>query len=190
MYSKLSDTNIGKIAPPNVIIRIAGVDDVPALVGVSVQTLWEAFGPPLNLATNVEAYVSSAFTTERLGDELLDPAATFLLAETPEGQLVGYAKLRRHRPPRQLRGQHAVEIQRLYVLNERTGTGLGRLLMDRCCLLARQEGFEAIWLGVWERNARGIRFYEKMGFQRVGWHYFQFGSERQRDYWMSKSIRE
>lgn len=120
--------------------------------------------------------------------ELGDGNNTFWVVVDAEQKLVGYAKLVKKRPPRQLRGQHAIEIQRLYVSEAQIGNGLGRQLMNQCLEQARQEGYQSVWLGVWEHNERAIRFYEKMGFQRCGWHYFQFGPERQRDYWMKKDV--
>ncbi|WP_266368195.1 GNAT family N-acetyltransferase [Tellurirhabdus rosea] len=174
----------------DIIIRPAVTADSEALCRLARQTMWEAFGPPHNRAEDVLAYLDEALTPDLTREELADPKARFLVAETAAGELVGYAKLRRQRPPRQLRGQQAIEIQRLYVAHNQVGTGLGRRLMDACRELARAEGFQVFWLGVWERNERAIAFYKKMGFSRIGWHYFQFGSERQRDYWMSNNLLE
>lgn len=170
------------------LIRTATPDDAVALTDLSIRTMREAFGPPHNPAELVETYIEETFSLEKIRQELMDPKATFLLTISPEQEVVGYAKLRRNRPPRQLKGQHAIEIQRLYVSDRQIGKGLGRQLMENCLNLARQEGYKAVWLGVWERNNRAIAFYEKTGFQRCGWHYFQFGDERQRDYWMKKEV--
>ena len=61
--------------------------------------------------------------------------------------------------------------------------------MDHCLQWAQLAGYRAVWLGVWERNERALAFYRKMGFERFGFHYFQFGSERQRDFWLQKALR-
>ncbi|KAA9349657.1 GNAT family N-acetyltransferase [Larkinella humicola] len=170
-------------------IRTATLEDAVALTDLAIRTMREAFGPPHNPAELVEAYIQEAFSVEQTRQELLDSQATFLVSISPEQEVVGYAKLRRNRPPRQLKGQHAIEIQRLYVLDSQIGNGLGRQLMENCLDRARREGYQVLWLGVWERNKRAIGFYERMGFQQCGWHYFQFGHERQRDYWMKKEVQ-
>ncbi|WP_234735841.1 GNAT family N-acetyltransferase [Tellurirhabdus bombi] len=172
------------------IIRRATPDDASSICALAIQTMWEAFGPPHNRAEDVEAYVQETFTVDKTREELTDPKATFLLVPGSDGKAIGYAKIRRQRPPRQLRGQHAIEIQRLYVANDQIGSGLGRKLLEACQDIAQEEGYTAVWLGVWEHNQRAIRFYERMGFQCIGWHYFQFGQDRQRDYWMSKTLRQ
>ena len=163
-------------------------DDAAELTDLAIRTMREAFGPPHNPAELVEAYIHEAFSIGQIRQELLDPKNTFLLTLDSDQQLVGYAKLRRNRPPRQLKGQQAIEIQRLYVAEEQIGKGLGKQLMEYCLNQARHEGYTTVWLGVWERNVRAISFYKQMGFQRCGWHYFQFGSEQQRDYWMKKDL--
>ncbi|WP_229311154.1 GNAT family N-acetyltransferase [Larkinella soli] len=169
-------------------IRSATPADVKELTALAIRTMRDAFGPPLNPAEYVEDYIRKAFSVEQSRQELADPEASFLVVCGPEQELIGYAKLRRNRPPRQLKGQHAIEIQRFYLQEGRIGKGLGRRLMEVCLDRARNEGFGAVWLGVWERNHRAIGFYERMGFVRCGWHYFQFGPERQRDYWMKKEL--
>lgn len=150
----------------------------------------EAFGPPHNPAELVEEYIQSSITQPILETELADPRSTFFLLELPNGTPVGYAKLRRHKPPRQMTNKNAIEIQRLYLLQSQIGQGQGRILMEYCLDWARTQGFLAVWLGVWDRNVRAIAFYERLGFKKIGFHYFQFGSERQRDFWLEKTVKD
>ena len=42
-------------------------------------------------------------------------------------------------------------------------------------------GRSKLWLGVWEHNPRGIRFYEKCSFVDEGSHPFRIGSDVQTD---------
>ena len=42
-------------------------------------------------------------------------------------------------------------------------------------------GATNVWLGVWEKNERGIAFYAKCGFRDVGSHLFLVGSDLQTD---------
>ncbi|MBC7892152.1 MAG: GNAT family N-acetyltransferase [Sphingobacteriaceae bacterium] len=144
----------------------------------------EAFGAD-NTEENLSTYLDSAFTVEKLRDELRDARVTFFLAKQGD-EVLGYATLNRHRrKPNRLRGKRAVELQRIYVLQYAQGLGLGRFLMETCLNTARTEGYETVFLGVWEKNYRAQAFYSTLGFHRCGWHYFQFGSDRQRDYWMN-----
>ncbi|CCH53889.1 GCN5-related N-acetyltransferase [Fibrisoma limi BUZ 3] len=172
-------------------IRLAELTDAPQLTDLAVQTMREAFGPPHNPAELVDEYIAQALTLPIVEHELQDPRATFLLAEA-DNELMGYAKLRRHAPPRQMpqsyRQCNPLEIQRIYLLQAHVGQGRGQALMQHCLKTARAQACGVVWLGVWERNERALSFYKKIGFERFGFHYFQFGSERQRDYWMLKEL--
>lgn len=174
-------------------IRIATLSDADVLTELSATTMYEAFGPPHNPAELVAEYVASAITLPIIQQELADPKSTFFLVEADNGTPVGYAKMRRHTPPRSMPEPHrsvrnAVEIQRIYLRQDQVGQGQGRLLMEHCLNWAGEQGYKAVWLGVWERNERALAFYKKIGFERFGYHYFQFGSERQRDFWLQKQL--
>ncbi len=165
--------------------------DAAVLTQLAATTMREAFGPPHNPAELVEAYVESAITEPILAAELAEPRAQFFLLEADDQTPVGYAKLRRCLPPRRMPQPHrtnAIEIQRIYLLPSQIGQGTGRRLMNHCLDWARQQGHAAVWLGVWERNERALTFYQTMGFERFGFHYFWFGPERQRDYWLMKLL--
>ena len=49
-------------------------------------------------------------------------------------------------------------------------------------------GKDAVWLGVWDRNERAIRFYESWGFHRAGSQPFLLGSDLQTDLVMVRRI--
>lgn len=173
-------------------IRPATTADAALLTDLAAKTMREAFGPPHNPAELVDEYIQSAITQPILETELANPRSWFFVLETDDGTPIGYAKLRRHAPPRQMPQPYranAIEIQRIYLLQNQTGRGQGRLLMNFCLDWARSAGYDAVWLGVWERNESARSFYQKIGFLPFGYHYFRFGSERQRDYWLFKQLR-
>jgi diamine N-acetyltransferase len=53
---------------------------------------------------------------------------------------------------------------------------------------AQSFGAQHLWLGAWERNARAIAFYRKMGFADVGQVDFYVGPDRQTDRVMVASM--
>ncbi|GAB2566188.1 GNAT family N-acetyltransferase [Spirosoma areae] len=193
-YIRNSSASAGRfIIHHSLLIRPATPADAAQLTHLAITTMREAFGPPHNSVELVEEYIQSAITEAGIETELADPRCTFFLLELPDKTMVGYAKLRRHTPPRSMpapsrRAGKAIELQRIYLLQSQVGQGQGQLLMQHCLNWARAQNYGAVWLGVWERNARALAFYEKLGFQRFGYHYFQFGSERQRDLWLLKQV--
>jgi ribosomal protein S18 acetylase RimI-like enzyme len=53
---------------------------------------------------------------------------------------------------------------------------------------AAGRGKDAVWLGVWERNARAIRFYEEWDFHPAGTQPFLLGTDLQTDLVMVRRI--
>lgn len=169
-------------------IREATLADSETLTNLAQTTMRSAFGPPHNPAELVDQYIQSAITQPVLEQELTDKRAIFFLLTDADEQAVGYAKLRQGKPPRRLQQRPAIEIQRLYLAPSTIGKGWGRQLMQHCLDWAHTTGYRAVWLGVWERNERAIAFYERAGFAPCGYHFFQFGDERQRDNWLYKLL--
>jgi ribosomal protein S18 acetylase RimI-like enzyme len=59
--------------------------------------------------------------------------------------------------------------------------------MRACLEEARKMGHATIWLGVWEKNERAIRFYDKWGFRKIGEKQFVLGRDVQTDFIMERS---
>ena len=169
-------------------IRRATLDDAKPLTHLSYTTFWDAFAHhPKNGPDDLAHYMRQAFNLEQITQELSDPKAIFLIAEI-ENEFAGYAKLVLDNIEPGITAEKPIELNRLYSQQKFLGRGVGQTLMDACFELAQKEGFDTIWLGVWEYNPRAKRFYEKNGFRQVGRHTFQLGSDPQTDLLMQKEI--
>ncbi len=163
-------------------LRKATLSDLPELLALARTSFLQAFTAG-NKPENVQAYLAEAFTEDKLTKEMQEPASTFILANLG-GKLVGYTKLNLAAAQADVQDPRSVEVARLYTLEEVWGKGMGQLLLDAGINFARQEGKTWLWLGVWEHNARAIRFYEKNGLRIFGSHPFPFGDEIQNDWLM------
>ena len=172
--------------PPS--IRYATLDDAKSLTDLSYTTFWDAFAHhPKNAPDDLAYYMRQAFNLEQITQELSDPKAIFLIAEI-DGEPAGYAKLILDNTEHGISAEKPIELNRLYSQQKFLGQGVGQTLMDSCFELAQKEGFDTIWLGVWEFNPRAQRFYEKNGFSFVGKHTFVLGTDPQTDLLMQKEI--
>lgn len=163
-------------------LRKANLSDLPELLALARTSFVQAFTAG-NKPENVQAYLAEAFTEDKLTKEIQETASTFIVASLA-GKLVGYTKLNLSAAQAEVQDPASVEVARLYTLEEVWGTGLGQLLLDAAIAFGRQEGKTWLWLGVWEHNARAIRFYEKNGLCIFGSHPFPFGDEIQTDWLM------
>lgn len=163
-------------------IRIANRKDIPSLVAMAKTSFLEAFTAQ-NKPENVMAYLVEAFTEEQFLEEMEEPSSTFYIAEI-EGKIVAYSKLNLIPAQTDVHDPESLEVARLYVLEEFHGLGIGSILMEFAIRFAKQNGKKYLWLGVWEKNEKALRFYENKGFRRFGQHPFPFGDEVQTDYLM------
>ena len=172
-------------------IRLADTADAASLSRLGAATFRETFEAD-NTPEDMARYLEEAFSPDKQLAEIADPASTVLLAEQAEEPgddgLVGYAQLVSGRPPEAIRGPEPLELKRLYVARAWHGQGVAQALMDAAIQAARARGAETLWLGVWERNPRAVRFYQKYGFVRVGEHTFLVGTDAQTDWLLSRSL--
>jgi ribosomal protein S18 acetylase RimI-like enzyme len=169
-------------------IRTATLADAEPLAALAERTFRDTFADD-NSTADMDAYVRDSFSLDRVRAELAEDMNTFLLAFMDgEAQPHGYAKLRNGTTDPSVTGPDPVELQRLYVNPSTMGQGVGAALMRASLDAARSAGRRTLWLGVWERNARAITFYERWQFETVGEHVFRLGSDHQTDLIMARAV--
>jgi diamine N-acetyltransferase len=171
---------------PPIATRSARPDEAALLAELGASTFAETF-EAANTPENFSAYMRTAFGEPIQRAELLDPETTVFFAERA-GDVVGYVMLREGRTPSIVPAADALEIARLYARRRAVGTGVGAALMQRALAEAAGRGKDAVWLGVWERNERAIRFYESWGFHRCGTQPFVLGTDLQTDLVMVRRL--
>ncbi|MGZ3867413.1 MAG: GNAT family N-acetyltransferase, partial [Bacteroidia bacterium] len=87
-------------------------------------------------------------------------------------------------------GKRNIEIERIYVQKKHHDKKAGYAIMQKCIEFAKEKKFEVIWLGVWEKNERALKFYEKVGFEKFGTHNFQLGDDAQNDYLVKMDLTD
>lgn len=172
----------------NVAVRHARADDINRLAELAARSFRDTFAED-NDPANIDDYLRSSLTTESICSEFGDAHSIFLVAcidnsDTP----AGYAKLCTASQDPNVIDQSPVEIERIYADKRVIGRGVGAALMHACLTEAENLGSQAIWLGVWERNERAIRFYERWGFEIVGTRRFALGADLQTDLVMVRKL--
>mgnify|MGYP003575023131 CR=1 FL=1 len=160
-------------------LRKATLTDLAVLLDLSVNTFYPAFAA-LNTEENMREYMARAFSEEQLAKELADPDCLFYLAHAGD-RPCGYLKLNFAQAQTDLNDPDSLEVQRIYVLPEFQGVGIGEQMVQKAISVAAEYRLKYIWLGVWEKNPAAIRFYRRHGFVVAGSHPFPFGDEIQTD---------
>jgi len=163
-------------------IKKATLNDIDQLQNIGIQTFYETFSLG-NTEENMKKYLSEGFSTEKLAAELSNKNSEFYFA-TLEDTVIGYLKLNFGQSQTELQDDKAIEIERIYVLKEYHGKGVGQILFDKATRIAKQKDGHYLWLGVWEENSRAIKFYKKNGFMEFDRHVFKLGNDEQTDIMM------
>lgn len=170
----------------NVIIRKATPEDAALLATVGARTFRDAFATQ-NDPADMTNYLQTAFTAEKMLQELEEPSALFFLAELEE-EAVGYTKVRAVKQPDCIPDTYPLELERIYVDQHVVGKGVGAALMQAAISAGQQQDYNTIWLGVWKENQAAISFYQKWGYEIVGEHEFVIGTDVQHDYIMARAL--
>ena len=165
--------------------RKCKVEESSFLRVLSIETFTAAFGEQ-NTEEDMQAYVSEAFSIEKVKEELSNINSIFYFVEV-EKNIIGYLKLNVETAQSEPI-PNGLEIERIYILAAFQGKGIGQLMMDKALALARQMKKERVWLGVWGKNYGAVRFYERNGFKKFAEHDFYLGKDLQTDWLMDLSL--
>ena len=172
----------------NIFIKKATLSDVEKLQAISKQTFYEAFAT-VNTEENMLKYLEESFSVEKLTTELSDTNSEFYFASLSH-TIIGYLKLNTGSSQTDIKDENALEIERIYVLQEFLGKKVGQLLYQKAIEVAKEKKVHYVWLGVWEKNARAINFYRKNGFAEFDNHIFMLGDDKQRDILMRLKLKD
>jgi GNAT superfamily N-acetyltransferase len=150
-------------------------------------TFSEAFAHQNN-PDDFNNYLQRSFNKEQIEIELNESGSAFLLAYYDD-ELVGYVRLRESNEVQgKFPGKRLLELQRIYSLQKFIGKGIGKALLTFSINFAKENGFDILWLGVWEHNHHAIQFYKHFGFEPFDSHVFMLGNDAQTDILMNLKI--
>lgn len=170
----------------NLNLRICEIEDLDQLRELSIRTYSETFGA-LNTEDNLKEYLDRAFNIDTLREELMNDESRFFFLYI-DNDLGGYLKLNEYMAQTDINDPESIELERIYVMREFQGSGSGSFLMKKAIDLAIEGSKKYIWLGVWEKNAKALSFYEKKGFYQIGQHSFVMGDDEQTDFVLRKDL--
>ena len=171
-----------------VAIRRATLDDAQAWSVLAERAFVEAFGhlyPPADLAQ----FLHDSYSVDVHRKYLSDPACAVWLAER-DGEAVGYALAGRPctLPHADVKPEDG-ELKRIYLLPSAQNTGVGSRLIHVALDWLESERPSTLWIGVWSQNFGAQRFYERLGFEKVGDYEFLVGSVRDPEFILRRGPR-
>lgn len=167
-------------------LKLCTLSDVHTLQAVSYETFDDTFRA-MNTPENMDAYMKKAYALEKLEKELANEDSYFFFVCVNQ-EVAGYLKVNLDGAQSDEVISDSLEVERIYVRRAYQGQGLGTYLIQKSIDIAKEKNKKNMWLGVWEKNEKAIRFYQAMGFELYGAHSFFMGDEEQTDLTMIKSL--
>ena len=160
--------------------RPAIVADIPVLRSLA-QTIWRACYPAIITGEQIEFMLDWMYSAATIRAEL-ERGITWELIEDAESGAAGFLSF-------QLESDGRVKLNKLYVLPELHGRGIGMRAIARVLERAEALGAKAVWMQVNKRNTRALAAYQKAGFHIASEAVFQIGEGFvMDDYLMEKAI--
>ena len=160
--------------------RPASITDIPVLRSLA-QTIWRACYPAIISAEQIEFMLDWMYSAATIRAEL-ERGITWELIEDGKGRAIGFLSF-------QMESDGRVKLNKLYVLPELQGRGIGTRALARIIERAEALDATAVWMQVNKRNTRAIAAYEKAGFHIAREAAFEIGNGFvMDDYLMQKTI--
>ncbi|MGW2921611.1 N-acetyltransferase family protein [Streptomyces angustmyceticus] len=145
-------------------LRAASTDDLAALATLHavVHDTHARHRPDLFTGEPSPDALEALLTTR-----LSEPDVTFLLAETPGGEALGYAMARvvRREGSTLLRPETFLSLQQIAVAPGASRGGVGSALLEGVRALGRAAGCRRLVTDVWDFNEGARAFYRARGFR-------------------------
>ena len=135
--------------------RIASKTDLGAIQNIATAAYHDTYVPIIGLE-QVDFMLRKFYNLDALSEQM-DQGHLFIIA-TDEGEDIGFASYNRIEE-----AAGVFKLQKLYLLPERKGTGLGRFLVEKVISRVREAGGDKLILNV-NRYNKSRGFYEKLGF--------------------------
>ncbi len=154
-------------------IRPALAKDAQTLAALGAETFVATFGR-LYKQKDLDAFLVKNHAASVYAQLLSDPDYGLWIAETPEGEAVGYAVAGPCSLPVPELPANSGELARLYLKKGVQGGGLGARLLE-VALEFLQNRFEHVYLSVYAENFGAQRLYGRYGFVKILDYFYMVG---------------
>lgn len=171
-------------------IRRVLLEDAATLSKIGAETFFNTFKGTCT-DEDMDGFLFEYYNINQVKKELSDPDDYFYFAEI-NNEVVGYLRIKEdYKSFETMKQWKSLELKRLYISESFHGKGVAQALTNFAFEFAKDNGYDVVWLGVWEHNFRAQNFYKKMGFEDSGHkHDFPIGNTPQTDLWYWKFLNK
>lgn len=153
-------------------LQLASSADAPMLSALMTETFLSAYGH-VAPANSLQRHIANNYDATRIGERIdCGDIEIWIVQAQAAGSSAprdaGYLQLGlKVRPPVQLAGRAALEVQRCYMRPDYFGSGGANQLMAQAQTRARELGTPALHLSVYQLAPRAVNFYKRHGFRQA-----------------------
>ncbi len=148
-------------------IKIATKADTEVLALLGRLTWAESHGQYIEDKNDVLKYLNENFSVFKTKQNISNPKQLFYIIYADDLP-VGYAKLVVNASNENITSQNSCQLERIFILNDFIPLKIGQQLLTFVEEQAKKMQLDTMWLTVYIKNNRAIRFYEKNEFKNVG----------------------
>lgn len=121
------------------------------------QDFWQDLG---------DWYLDLNYSFENLSKELSSIQSHYFFV-LHEGESIGILKYDFPASPKEIRIPNALKLHRLYLHSSVHGKGIAQEILEYVENVALENKLEEIWLEAMDKKPQALRFYSKLGFEKV-----------------------
>ena len=148
-------------------IKIAEETDTAVLALLGRLTYAESHGHFIADKNNLLKYLDKNFSVSKTEQDIKNPKQFFYIIYVDDLP-VGYAKLVVNAKHESIASINNCRLERIYVLNDFIPLKIGQQLLTYVEEQAKALQLDTMWLSVYIKNNRAIKFYERNEFKNVG----------------------
>jgi len=148
-------------------IKLATKADIDLLAILGRQTWSESHGDYIADKNERLNYLNKSFSVSKTKENINDPNQHYYIVFADDLP-VGYAKLVVNATNENVTSQNSCQLERIFILNDFIPLKIGQPLLTFVEEQAKKMQLDTMWLTVYIKNKRAIRFYERNEFKNVG----------------------
>jgi ribosomal protein S18 acetylase RimI-like enzyme len=160
----------------SITITHANVSHAATIATIGKKSFRKAFESLFSNKEELLEYLENTYCPIKLLKSLRKENNIYLLAEV-DGQPAGFVKIKKISLNEHIESVAQMELQKIYVLQEYHGQGVGTTLLKEAVNIAKEVYPDYIWLDTHISNENAIRFYERNGFKKIGKYFFTIGTQ-------------
>ncbi|WP_024694853.1 GNAT family N-acetyltransferase [Pseudomonas syringae] len=156
-------------------IRDATAQDALCIAVLGMQVFLDTYATE-GIRDAIAQEVLDSFSPASMST-LIASSDTFIIVAEVDDHLIGFAQVAMSTGHDLIAHPNSSELQRLYVQERFTGTGVGHRLLNEAEKRAYHGGACLLWATVWAGNSRALSFYPRQGYEHLGSPAYTFQNE-------------